>query len=282
MRKQRERAGLTSASLARALGWAPSKLSRVEAGLYPVTEGEVSTYLGWCRVPPDEMQYVRELQEAEERDLGFWMGAAATRLVPPWLRSLTYHESTALRSTSYEPEIVPGLLQTEAYATAYMAGFDLPDDELRALVEVRMSRQAMLERSSPGDYIFFIYEQALRLPVGDAAIMRDQLLHLVFAAARSHVSIRVVPTSAGTRSVCRGAFLLLDYGEKDRPLVFLDGWIGGFFVDDSACVAMYKKLVPRLDAISLTEAESQLWLADLASDHRGRGAPDADLEEERL
>jgi hypothetical protein len=76
---------------------------------------------------------------------------------------------------------------------------------------------------------------------------------------------------------------LLEYEKKDRPLVFLDSWTGGVFLDDSASIAEYRSLPRKLDAISLSGAESQLWLADLASDHgRGKGVPDAGLEEEQL
>lgn len=242
--------------------------------MYPVTEGEVSLYLGRCHVPPDEMQYVRELQKIEERDPGLWSR-------PRTMRSLAYHESTALRVTNYEPEFVPGLLQTDAYMTELFRANNLSDDEVRACVEVRKDRQAILYQSNPADFLFFVYEQAFRLPIGDPDTMRDQLLHLVFIAARSNIDIRVVPTSAGVHSICRGSFLLLEYGKGHRPLVFLDSWTGGMFIDDRMYVTEYRRLLPKLDSIALSGAESQLWLADLASDHgRAKGEPDAELEDQ--
>jgi hypothetical protein len=236
--------------------------------------GEVSTDLGWCKVGPDEMQYVRELQEIEERDPGLWSR-------PRSMRSLAYHESTALRSTSYSTEVVPGLLQTEAYMTELFRANALAELELRACVQVRLNRQAILYRDNPAEFICFIHEQAVRLPVGGADLMREQLLHLVFVAAKSNVSVRVVPTSAGGHTACRGTFNLLENGKGHRPLVFLDSWAGGVFIDEKASVAEYQRLLPKLDSISLSEAESQLWLADLASDHgRAKGEPDAELEDQ--
>jgi hypothetical protein len=66
------------------------------------------------------------------------------------------------------------------------------------------------------------------LPVGDPSLMREQLLHLVFTAAKSNVTIKVVPTSAGGHTVCLGSYLLLEYSKEHRPLVFIDSWTGGF------------------------------------------------------
>jgi hypothetical protein len=276
---------MTSVDLGRALGWSPSKTSRVESGLYPVSDTEVSQYLAWLHVPHEEIDYVLDVKEIDERDLGFWMRSPDTAPMPKSLRSLVYHEATALASTSYETEVVPGLLQTEAYVTELLIGTGrVPDRHLPAYVRARKDRQTILGRSSPGEFTFYIHENALRLPIGSDITMQDQLLHLVFSSVRSNVSIRVVPASAGARAVCQGSFLLLEYGKKHRPMVFLDAYTGGLFVDDPKYVREYQSLRPRLDAISLSEGESSEFLATLASDYdeRVKGVPDADVEEEQL
>jgi hypothetical protein len=285
MRRRRVEAKVTSVDLGRALGWGPSKISRIESGLYPVSDTEVSQYLAWLHVPHQEIDYVLDVKDIDERDLGFWMRSPDTGPMPKSLRSLVYHEATAEASTSYEIQVVPGLLQTEAYVTELLiADPHAPSEQVPAYVRARMDRQSILGWPRPGHFTFYIHENALRLPIGDAITMQDQLLHLLFSSARSNVTIKVVPVAAGARSVCQGSFLLLQYGEKHRPLVFLDAYTGGLFLDDPQYVREYQSLRPKLDAISLSEGESGEFLATLASDYddRVKGVLDADVEEEQL
>jgi transcriptional regulator with XRE-family HTH domain len=285
MRRRRQEAKMTSVDLGRALGWGPSKISRIESGVYPVSDTEVSQYLAWLHVPHEEIDYVLDVKEIDERDLGFWMRAPDIGPMPKSLRSLVYHEATAEVSTSYETEVVPGLLQTEAYVTELLRGTGrVSEQHLPAYVRGRMDRHSILERPDPGYFTFYIHENALRLPVGDAVTMQDQLLHLLFSSVRKNVSIRVVPLSAGARAVCQGSFRLLEYGKAHRPLVFLDAYTGGLFIDDPEYVREYQRLHPKLDAIALTEGESGEFLAALASDYddRVKGVVDEDVEEEQL
>jgi hypothetical protein len=259
-------------------------MSRIESGLYPVSDAEISHYLGWCHVPPDEMAYVQDLKKIDERANGFWMREQGVGPLHPALRTLAYHEGTADRSINYESEVVPGLLQIESYAAALFRGASVPESEIATLVRGRLDRQSVLGRPSPGEFIFFIHQQALLLPVGDASVMHEQLLHLMFSAARRSVSIRVVPLSAGERSACRGPFQLFEYQRKEhRPLAFLDTWSVGLFIDDPEYVADYRGLTGVLDQIALPEGQSLDLLAMMVSEQEpARGEADAHLEEEQL
>jgi hypothetical protein len=283
MRLRRKRSGLSATDVSRTLGWSLSKTSRAELGMYRISEVELVHYLAACGVHHEEVWELRQLKHDEERDLGYWMRPHEIGELSDRLHSLVYHESTAIRSTSYERDHVPGLLQTEDYAAALIRAAEVSGEEFSATLQARMDRQAILQRRDPAGFTFFIHEQALRLPVGDSQIMHEQLLHLVFSTARPHVGIRVVPTSAGARSVCRGSFRLFEYSKEHRPLVYLDGWVGALFLDDDNFVAAYRQLLPKLDRIALNGGQSRDLLASLASDHdRARGETDAHLEEEQL
>jgi transcriptional regulator with XRE-family HTH domain len=284
LRKRRLQAKLSAADLSRGLGWAPTKMSRIESGLYPVSDSEISHYLGWCHVPPEEMSYVQDLKKIDDRDLGFWLREHGAGPLHPVLRTLAYHEGTASRSINYESEVVPGLLQIEGYAAALFRAASVPESEVASLVRGRLDRQSVLGRPSPGEFIFFIHQQALLLPVGDSSVMHEQLLHLMFSAARRSVSIRVVPLSAGERSACRGPFQLFECSRKEhRPVTFLDTWSVGLFIDDPEYVADYRRLVGLLDQIALPEGQSLDLLAVMASEHEpARGEVHAHVEEEQL
>jgi uncharacterized protein DUF5753/helix-turn-helix protein len=283
MRLRRQRIGLNAVDLSRIVGWSESKISRAELGMYRVSEVEVVHYLAACGVPHDELNELLELKRDEERNLGHWMRPHDTGNLSNSMRTLIYHETTASRSTSYEPEVVPGLLQTEDYAAALLRGEGAPDEVFSTHLRARMDRKAALYRPDPSEFVFFIHEQALRLPVAESAIMHEQLLSLVFATSQQHIDIRVVPTNAGAQAVCRGSFRLFEYTKEHRPVVYLEGWVGAIFLDDDAFIASYRQLVPKLASAALNEGQSREFLAALASDHdRAKGTLDAQLEEEQL
>src|SRR5882672_7353258 len=114
LRKRREAAGLTEARLAEEVGWTPTKISRIESGRIGLSEVEVLHYLGFCGIYGTHAHDLRAMCREAERKAGYWLQSHEEAL-PESACSLIYHEATATLSTSYEPERVPGLLQTEAY-----------------------------------------------------------------------------------------------------------------------------------------------------------------------
>lgn len=196
---------------------------------------------------------------------GYWLERS--------LGSLIFHESTADRSIDYEPFTVPGLLQTRAYARrkiARSAGYTpvSVDEALR----IRLERQAILRRPRPAESEIFVHERALRTEVGSAAIMHEQLLHIVLVAALANVILRVVPEKAGEEGVFGGPCRLFEFRQND-PLVYLDGFIAGVFIDDADVVGdHYRYLVPELRAVALDPEASRAFVADLADEYDRRNA----------
>lgn len=180
------------------------------------------------------------------------------------LRSLIVLETTAAALCEFQVAVIPGLLQTESYARALIAGAGLvPDEVIEPRVQARKNRQALLHRLQPPWCRFYVHECALRIPVGDAAIMNDQLLHLVFASTRPHVDIRVVPTAAG---LVFGVFTLMEYTNA-RSVVYLENYVASTFLDRPDHVAFYRKIAVRLKDVALDEEQSRSLLAQVASEY---------------
>ncbi len=115
-----------------------------------------------------------------------------------------------------------------------------------------------------------MHENALRLTVGDYAIMNEQLLGLLILDVLPHVAIRVVPAPA----MLGGSFRLFEYTDH-APLVYLDGPTTGLFLEDGEYVDDYRALLPAIANIALNEGQSREWLAACASQYdRGRTNPD--------
>jgi hypothetical protein len=179
-----------------------------------------------------------------------WWTPVQHAIPEPYLE-LIKAESDASRITHFHPIFVPGLLQTQAYATTLTSTTTLkllsPDD-IRTLVEVRMRRQEeLLHRSDPVRLTAILDETVLRRPVGSDATMRDQLDHLLQLAGDGLVTLVVVPASAGPHPGHLGAFMLIEYDDWRAGVLCFEGQSGNVVIRDQPdLVAEYKRLAGRL------------------------------------
>jgi hypothetical protein len=187
--------------------------------------------------------------------------------IPDQLRSLIFHESTASVIESFEPTFIPGILQTPEYARALFEACGHADaDAIDTWVDIRMSRREVLTRIDPAVCTFFVHEHALGIHVGDAQVMYEQLLHLVFATGRPQCSIRVVPASAGPRGLTPGSFQIFSYPD-DPPIVYLEHETTSDFLENGRELLSYRAVLNRLATVALDEAQSRGRIAQMASDN---------------
>jgi transcriptional regulator with XRE-family HTH domain len=263
LRRRREAAGYNGLALAKRLGWSTTKVSRVETGARLISEVDIAIYLASCGVPRDEMDPILDL--AREAGHDHHLKSHGEKL-PDELRTLIFHETTAAAIDSCELVFVPGLLQTEDYARAlFTEGEQFDDDSIDFRVQARMDRQNLLRKSQPPHCTFFLHEHVLRSIIGDARIMHEQALHLVFFSSWKHCSIRVVPANSGGRGLAHTSFRLMSYVEH-RPVAYLEQDTASLFIDVTPQTDRYRKVLKRLDSVALDEGESRGLLAELASE----------------
>jgi transcriptional regulator with XRE-family HTH domain len=272
LRSIRDATNLTVSEVADRLGWSVSKVSRVERGVAGIDPAELVRYAAHCGAVLGDIDFlIDRCQEAVPP--GYWMSKR--------LASLIFHESTAAFSSSYDSLVVPGLLQTEEYATALFSREGLEHNLAEARVRVRMVRQHGLHSRG---FEFFVHEQALRLPVGGNPVMNEQMLKLVLLADQPQITIRVVPTAAGQYGMFGPPFVLFRY-TGGGPLVYMDAIPAGLFVEERGYVAGYHSLLAEMSDVALGRGESREVLAGLASafDQPEDAPDDSDhLAEEQL
>jgi transcriptional regulator with XRE-family HTH domain len=282
LKKRRESAGVTAAQVADETGWERSKISRIESGRVDISTVDVIFYLGACGIYRADAKDILELSRIAEHNQGYWLSPHGEWLEDS-LASLIYHESSARRTICYEPFVVPGLLQTPAYARrriARSAGrMSWSVDEAH---RIRMERKAILSRRNPAEFMFFVHEQALRTEVGGAKIMHEQILHLLTTAALEHVALRIIPATAGEQSMFGGPFQLFEH-PVHSPLLYLDGFLTGMFIEDGDIVGdHYRHVMPDLRAVALDAGESREYAANLADEYDRGSLLDVRVEEEQL
>ncbi|SCL18072.1 hypothetical protein GA0070616_1424 [Micromonospora nigra] len=154
-----------------------------------------------------------------------------------WFRPWQEIEREAVSLRSYQGVVLPGLLQTEAYARALLtaAGRHAPGD-IERLVANRLARQAVLDRENPPQFTAVVDEAALRRPVGGRETMRTQLLALVAVCDAPHVRLHVVPSVVGAYAGLNGPFVIATSADH-RLAGYLDTQLHGQVVSDTADIA---------------------------------------------
>lgn len=176
-------------------------------------------------------------------------------------------EAEAREIRNYESLYVPGLLQTADYAREATKGGarSASSDDVEVFVGARMARQRNLSKESPLQLSAIMDEAALRRRVGGASIMRDQLIHLLDAAATPNVTLQVVPFDAGSYPGMQGSFVHMTFEDPQDPeLVYTEHMTGDLFLESPKDIARYATAFADLQGIALSPDETVRMITELA------------------
>jgi transcriptional regulator with XRE-family HTH domain len=269
LRQRRERAGLSLEVVAERLECSQSKISRIETGHTSVTVRDVRDMLTIYEATDAEIEELSDLAR-DARQKAWWH--PFTQVLSSAYVGL---EAEAQRVRTYEQLVVPGLLQTEAYARAMM--LTLPKrraEEVSDRIRVRMQRQSLLDRED--DFFLWVVldEAAVSRPVGGHEVMREQLHRLVEAAERPNVKIQLLPFELGAHAGMDGTFAILDFQEsRDRSIVFAENATGGLFIDKFDEVQRYLRLFDIIHTAALGPEHTVARIKELVEEPLWRSRP---------
>jgi transcriptional regulator with XRE-family HTH domain len=269
LREIRDACGLTGAQVARQLGWAPSKLSRIEnhEGVSPGDLRELLDAYGISH-PGDVRPLVAMARQAQQR--GWWQGYGD--VLPSWFATFVGLEAGAAEERDYKGALVTGLLQTPDYARAVLAGDVRPDAELPGEVErllaLRLERQQLLREAADPLRLWAVMDEAvLRRRVGGAAVMRRQLNALVQASEQANITIQVLPEDRLHPALDFPFCLLLFRDPRRLPgLVYLENFRKTLYLENGGDMEYYAHAFSGLTRAALSPDESRaVVLAHLAA-----------------
>lgn len=262
LRELRGKSQLTLRDVAEQLGWQASKISRVETGKQGLGVEDMASLLVVYGVTGEERRRLLGLAE-RSREPGWWeIGGGLSKES----RTLIQLEVEATRIVSFQPLLVPGLLQTADYARALMKAGGLSDADAEARLAARLGRQAILSRDDPPELHLIVDETVLRRAVGGPRVMAKQLRRLVEAADQPRVTLQVLPFKLGAHTGLDGSFVLLDSAEH-KPVVHLEHKITGQFLEEPPQVALFRREAERLASLALSPAESSTFVDRVATEH---------------
>lgn len=262
LERLRDDAGLTLRDPAELLRVKEPTVSRYETGQIRPGWAALQALLGLYRADDE--------QRAEAAALWEDSGEPATRVVTPAgstraFRAFLRAEAEADTERALSPMLVPGLLQTVAYARAVNASgrqFHVSERTER-YVTARAHRAARLtEEPDPLRLHALIDESAIRRVVGGPPVMIEQLKHLDNMGEHDNVTIQVVPFRAGSYGTMAGSFMIIGYAGDDPPAVYLEHAAGGVWVENETDVERFGAMFDEVAQTALTSQDSVSLIAD--------------------
>lgn len=188
-------------------GWSQQRLARA----VPYSVGTISMIETAKRCPSE--QFAHHCDEALQADgalIRLW--PLVTRAsAPPWFRPWLEVESSADVIRTWEPSLVPGLLQTENYARAMLSGEPgVTVEEVEEQLATRMERQSVLRRTKPPMLWAVLDEAVLHRPIGGPEVMAEQLAHLAQIGQTPRITIQILPLTACSTTGLLGGFVLAE------------------------------------------------------------------------
>jgi transcriptional regulator with XRE-family HTH domain len=267
LRQLREAKGRSGESVAHALGWSPSKVSRYERAKTGLRPREVERLLDYYKVNDKHREMLLALaQDAEQR--GWWEDFTDT--VSEDYQQFIGLEHEATWMAIWHVEFLPGLLQTEAYARNIIGSYDrvepIPPSAVTRLVRVRLRRQQVLER--PNLTVNIVLDESILLRrVGANEVMNEQLQRLAQDAERPNATLQILPLDS-PRTAIGESFVLFGF-EADGDAVLQDvvsteQMRSGFILEGERETHIHRVAFRTLTEVALTPADSKQLILDTA------------------
>ncbi|MGH3610173.1 MAG: helix-turn-helix domain-containing protein [Pseudonocardiaceae bacterium] len=271
LRRMREEAGLTREQAAEVLSCTTSKIGDLETGRSGAKPIELAALLDRYGVTGDErddlIEFARESQIRRPRG-GHWV------TIPGSHRRFLDLERQATSAIFYSGEIIHGVLQTEGYAQALLRWNNLqPPEVLERMLKLRMARSAALSRSDrpPLRLWCILSEAALRSGVGGAAVMREQLEHLItMTTLQENVVVQVLPLGSGVHAFMGLTATLYDFPPPAPRMLHFDTNEHGAFQDREAEVSAAAHTMDLLRAKALGHEDSGEFIQAILSEMEER------------
>jgi transcriptional regulator with XRE-family HTH domain len=257
LRRLREARGITAQAAAKAIRGSESKISRIELGRNAIREIDVLDLLTFYGVDATEREQLLNLAEQANRP-GWWH--RFNDILPDWFQAYVGMEEAATSIRIYEPQFIPGLLQTPRYTAAVLTMCDIPIGEAERHVILRKERQRRFTEGRVKLWVI-IEETALRRPIGSREILLDQLQYLLSLTDMSNLTLQIIPFGRGGHAVPSG-FTILRFGDSDlQDVAYLEHLTSALYFDKKSDVDRYLLAMERLSIVSAKPSETPGLLA---------------------
>jgi len=270
LREIRESKGKSGDSVAAALRWSPSKISRYERAKTGLQPREVERLLDYYEITGPRRELLLGL--AEDAAQKGWWEEHADSLSEDYKQFIGLeHEATSM--AIWHVDVVTGLLQTEEYARHIIGSYSrvepVAPGMIGRLVRIRMRRQQVLNRDGL-ELSVVLDESVLKRRIGDDSVMYDQLQRLVKEADRPNLTLRVLPLDA-QHSVFGESFVIFSFGQDAdamlQDVVSTEHLRSGFTLEGERDTYLHRIAFQMLSEASLDPAASRALILKTAESY---------------
>lgn len=257
LRRARERVGLTQKAVAEALDWSTSKVIRLESGAVGISITDLKALLlHYGITDPGEVDGMVELARLTKQS-AWWNEYRDLDKTGDFLKFLGL-EASSVRIRQFQGLVVPGLLQSPAYAKALFATGETEDRVRQRAIEVRLKRQQLV-LDGHVEFIAILDESVLYRNPRSEAVLLDQLRHLRRMSELVNVTIQVIPFSVVLHKGMKGSFAVFELSEElnDYALLLEHPYRDVLVPDTSDEIREFVGIFFELERIALPEAETR-------------------------
>jgi transcriptional regulator with XRE-family HTH domain len=278
LRAIRESKGKSGDTVAAALKWSPSKISRYERARTGLRPREVERLLDYYEITGSRRALLLGL--AEDAAQKGWWEEHADSLSDDYQQFIGLeHEATSM--AIWHVDVVTGLLQTEPYARHIIGSYSqvepIPPGMIGRLVGVRMRRQQVLDRDGL-QLSVVLDESVLRRRIGDELVMYEQLQRLVHHADRPNLTLQILPLNT-QHTVFGESFVIFGFGQDNdamlQDVVSTEHLRSGFTLEGERETYLHRIAFQTLSEASLDPAESRELIIQTAESHWSGAQPRA-------
>lgn len=249
LRHAREVNGFTQGQVAAALDWSLSKVQRIESGDVTVSRTDLTALLNHLGV--NDLNQINDLVAAARtsRRKGWWDDPKFRLHLTPATMQLLQFESEATAIRVFHPTLLPGLLQTPAYAQAIFQFWrdDLSDEDRSVRFEVRMQRRDyVFSSAAPPDYLLLLDESVMFREVGGPQVMAEQLYQLLALMRSGSIMARVIPLDRSAPIAMLSHFIILDFGADENAVLYHEAQLGDVIVQAPAEIKTFRNCFERM------------------------------------
>lgn len=266
LRRLRELKGMTAEEVAERLLVSQSKISRLENGRRSISQRDVRDLCGVYEV--EDHRIVDSLMQMakDSRQQGWWHSFGD---IPYSVYIGLETDAASLRV--YDPQVVPGLLQTRTYAESLISGA-LPEatpTDIDKRVQVRLRRQERISAADNPLRLWAVLDEAtLRREVGNRQVMIEQLEHLIEMSQLPHVTVQLIPFTMGAHPGVSGQYAILEFPDAaDSSVVYIEGVTSDLYLEKAQDVQKYSVMYEHLRAQALNADQSREFIAKVAKDY---------------
>ncbi|MDA8372280.1 MAG: helix-turn-helix transcriptional regulator [Nocardiopsaceae bacterium] len=271
LKTAREEAGRTGAQASKYAGIHPGTLSRVENAETKIAPGTAMLLARFYGASEEDCDLVVELARAG-RERSWWQ---RYKSIPTWFDGYIGLETEAREISSYQAELIPGLLQTPDYVRALSKTLITQDsdEEIEQRIALRQDRQKRLSSETAVDFHAVINESALRRRVGGSEAMRIQLAHLVAMSERGNITIQVLSFESGAHAAHEGAFTVMRFPvQKDQKIelpdvTYVEYPQGALYLEEPHTVANFSSIFANVADQALNPEDSVAFIQQVLDEH---------------